>query len=322
MSSSRGDRASSGQGSQRRTQPPPDEHRRVDSPSQLAKFLECHAELAPREFDHGGDGLRVVPRGRPSLFETHADGDELLLGSIVDVAFDLFPSRVGGCGDALRGSSSVFSVGALDCLASGRLLEPQTLSDVAERDDGPPSVTVAEWGGAVGHGDEGASLRTNPLLHMEGLSRDPDPKQRALVDRERRPVGAEGVDRVVAGAADELRRFGIAEDPGGGRIEEADEAIAIDDVERVGSGGDDTQERVAVDRHGDRRVRLIISSAPEMDLPRVCASKSGRPRATERIQDQAVFANRPRAVASSARDVIASLGNTWYRWKPIVRCDR
>ena len=76
----------------------------------------------------------------------------------------------------------------------------------------------------------------------------------------------------MAGAASEFGWLRIAEDRGGGRVEEADEAIAIDDIERVRGGGDDTQERVAIDRHGNRRVRLHHGIQPQMDLSRVCAT--------------------------------------------------
>ena len=119
MSSSTRDRAPPGHRSQGGAQPSPRQHRRVNSSRQFAKLLEGHAELALRGFDDPRYRSRVVPSGRPRLFEAQADGDELLLGAVMDVAFDLLPSRIGGRGDALTWTSGVFGVGALDRLAPG-----------------------------------------------------------------------------------------------------------------------------------------------------------------------------------------------------------
>ena len=89
----------------------------MNAARQFAKFLDRDAELAPRGFDDHRYRSRVVPSGRPCLFEAQADGNELLLGSVMDVAFDLLASRIGRCSDAQTGSSGVFRVSTLDRLA-------------------------------------------------------------------------------------------------------------------------------------------------------------------------------------------------------------
>ena len=87
-------------------------------------------------------------------------------------------------------------------------------------------------------------------------------QERALGHRERRAVRAPVVDRLVAGAAEQLVLIGVAEDLQGGGVEEGDSSRGVDNVQGVGGGRDGTEERLRILCRWSRDHAFIVARWP------------------------------------------------------------
>jgi hypothetical protein len=174
-----------GQCGDRRVQPPVDQHRRVDAARQVAQVGEGALGLFVRLADQLGGRLRVGAELLPGHAEVHGEGDQALLGAVVEVALDAAALVLGRVHRPVAAGLQGVDPGAQLRLAG------------AEQAPGDGGVGGAHATGGPG-GDEaqqqadhggGQGLRQG-VQHHVGAVAEPDrldaaARQQAVVDRHR-----------------------------------------------------------------------------------------------------------------------------------------
>ena len=117
----------------------------------------------------------VIGRGRDQaagVFQSHSDGDELLLRAVVEVAFDRPASVVGRLGDASAG-----------CL---QLPKPQSVGDVPEGHNGAAAAGEVDGRGRVGDSGVRGVFADEPVeVEVDCFPGEAGAQERALGCRER-----------------------------------------------------------------------------------------------------------------------------------------
>ena len=205
--------------------------RRADAAGQLTELAEgvLQLPLGSLELRRGGD--RVAFEERADQLEAERDRAELLLGAVVQIALDAAFDRVRGLRDA-----SARRLQAGGAFLHGEPLPLQRVelplgADVAERDDGTRPVIELDRRRRVGHRHERAITADEPVLpDAHRLSRPLRLEERTLLDRERRAIGAQVVDRLVARPAEQLADVVVPEHVQGRGIPVQDPAVRLDHV--------------------------------------------------------------------------------------------
>jgi len=123
---------------------------RMDSVGQALQLCDCLAKVGVRGSEQS---RRVGRRGAdqaPGAFQSHRDGDELLLGAVVQVAFDRPARVIGGFGDA--------------CAGRLHLAEPQPVGDVPECHDRAAAAGEINRRGRIGDRDLRAVFADEPVV--------------------------------------------------------------------------------------------------------------------------------------------------------------
>ena len=129
-----GERAPVGGGAQRFGEAGVHEQRRVDAVGQVAELLDGVLHRIAERVEHLGGRLGIVGEDVLGEAEVHRQRDEVLLGTVVEVALDLATLGVPGGDDAGTRGAQVL-VGALEVLEA--LLQRGVELHVVEREARP-----------------------------------------------------------------------------------------------------------------------------------------------------------------------------------------